>query len=192
VRTRPDPYAQAFVQLRVDQARSCAYKLRNSGAWPCLLPSSLPSGGRLACPIGVDVVCCWHRRAAAGQALLAGLGTHLSSGSLGPEFDAETARASRVLVERRGAVLNQPRPASTQLQRRASAGWLAAGSVAWPASWPRSPRTQVEWQAQIVLAARDAVDRQVPELLGDVVKRAEGVGREQTDVDDGRSCSMRG
>ena len=30
--------------------------------------------------------------------------------------------------------------------------------------------------------ARDAVDRQVPGLLGDVVKRAEGVGREQTDV----------
>jgi hypothetical protein len=36
---------------------------------------------------------------------------------------------------------------------------------------------------RFVLAARDAVDRQVPELLGDVVKRAEGVGREQTDVD---------
>jgi hypothetical protein len=25
------PYAQAFVQFRADQARSCAYKLRNSG-----------------------------------------------------------------------------------------------------------------------------------------------------------------
>ena len=29
--TRPDSYAQAFVQFRADQARSCAYKLRNSG-----------------------------------------------------------------------------------------------------------------------------------------------------------------
>jgi hypothetical protein len=36
---------------------------------------------------------------------------------------------------------------------------------------------------RFVLAARDAADRQVPQLLGDVVKRAEGVGREQTDVD---------
>lgn len=26
-----DPYAQAFVQLKADQAQSCAYKLRNSG-----------------------------------------------------------------------------------------------------------------------------------------------------------------
>ena len=29
--TRPDPFAQAFVQFRADQASSCAYKLRNSG-----------------------------------------------------------------------------------------------------------------------------------------------------------------
>jgi len=31
VGTRPGSYAQAFVQFRADQARSCAYKLRNSG-----------------------------------------------------------------------------------------------------------------------------------------------------------------
>src|SRR6266542_887139 len=31
VGTRPDSQAQAFVQFRADQARSCAYKLRNSG-----------------------------------------------------------------------------------------------------------------------------------------------------------------
>src|SRR6266542_6907289 len=31
VGTRPDSHAQAFVQFRADQARSCAYKLRNSG-----------------------------------------------------------------------------------------------------------------------------------------------------------------
>jgi hypothetical protein len=48
--------------------------------------------------------------------------------------------------------------------------------------WPRSPRTQVGGKRRFVLAARDAVDRQVPELLGDVVKRAQGVGGEQTDV----------
>src|SRR5918996_5511930 len=31
VGTHPDRHTQAFVQLRADQARSCAYKLRNSG-----------------------------------------------------------------------------------------------------------------------------------------------------------------
>jgi hypothetical protein len=82
----------------------------------------------LACPIGADVVCCWHRRAAAGQALLAGLGTHLSSGSLGPEFDAETARASRVLVERRGAVLNQP-PASVYAAAAPCECWVVGSWV---------------------------------------------------------------
>src|SRR5919198_6016729 len=31
VGTRPDSHAQAFMQFRADQARSCASKLRNSG-----------------------------------------------------------------------------------------------------------------------------------------------------------------
>ena len=31
VGTRPDPLRKAFVQFRADQARSCAYKLRNPG-----------------------------------------------------------------------------------------------------------------------------------------------------------------
>jgi hypothetical protein len=43
-----------------------------------------------------------------------------------------------------------------------------------------------------VLAARDAVDGQVPELLGDVVKRAEGIEESRRTLMDGRSCSMRG
>jgi hypothetical protein len=34
VGTRPDPHAHAFVHFRADQARACAYKLRNSGNYP--------------------------------------------------------------------------------------------------------------------------------------------------------------
>jgi hypothetical protein len=42
--TRPNPYAQAFVQFRADQARSGAYKLRNSGCSSDDDPSHLLTG----------------------------------------------------------------------------------------------------------------------------------------------------
>jgi hypothetical protein len=44
VGTRPDPYAQAFVQFRADQARPCAYKLRNSGGHRPWFPATRPVG----------------------------------------------------------------------------------------------------------------------------------------------------
>jgi hypothetical protein len=51
VGTRPGSYAQAFVQFRADQARSCAYKLRNSGI------ISDPQGGELpACEADLDML----------------------------------------------------------------------------------------------------------------------------------------
>jgi alanine dehydrogenase len=59
-------------------------------------PGGMGAGSFEEVVIGADVVCCCtDARQPVIRAAWLALGTHLSSGSFGPELDAETARAGR-------------------------------------------------------------------------------------------------
>lgn len=74
-------------------------------------------------------------------------------------------------------------PGRTSIQEITIAASLNADNLAAVSDGRAALEPKLSDKRRFVLAAPDAVDRQVPELLGDLVKRAEGVGRAQTDAD---------